>query len=304
MNKQRKQNKGFSFIELLIAVAIFSIIMIMVVQFMSTTSGAYKKTKKNLNIQTEAIQVTEQMSDIIMQASYIRVAAADGAVYNISYNTEKERNITTEITYTENFTTFDLVPDNYGNYVETGDPFNLDMNVNIDFDTYKLVNAKGKTHPDDTDDRDIGSGDVKSYRILNRTTGDYYIQPKYIYIEYRDKTDDFDATNPSENMQHVLYEIENHKKIYMVKYEAAISDKTKGYDYAKTQLTTARKAAKEGLLTENISDFYLCPHVKGNAFTVDIMFEDDNYKYNAVETIKFRNSNVLTVKPQKLFKVK
>ena len=48
MKKSKRNNKGFSIIELLVSIAILSIIMLVVVQFMSTTSGAYQKNKKNL----------------------------------------------------------------------------------------------------------------------------------------------------------------------------------------------------------------------------------------------------------------
>ena len=49
LSKARKHNQGFSLIELLIALTILSIVMIMVVQFMSTSSAAYRKNEKNLN---------------------------------------------------------------------------------------------------------------------------------------------------------------------------------------------------------------------------------------------------------------
>ena len=80
MNKAK--NRGFSLVELLIAIAILSIIMVMISGFVSSTLISQRKTKKNMQMQTEAQRIYYQLSEIIMQATYIRVQAEDGSVYD------------------------------------------------------------------------------------------------------------------------------------------------------------------------------------------------------------------------------
>ena len=81
MNKQVFKNKGFSLVELLIAIAILSIIMVMISSFITTTLNSNNKAKREIQVQEEAQRIYYQISDLIMQASYIRVTTADGTAY-------------------------------------------------------------------------------------------------------------------------------------------------------------------------------------------------------------------------------
>lgn len=314
MKKRKIHNRGFSFVELLIAMTILSIVMLMVVNFMSMTTGAYRKTKKNLNIQTEALQVMEQMSDTLMQAAYIRVSAGDEGMYEVTYDSSNKKHKRT-ITKKSDNVKFDFVPDNYGNYLKTGDPFNMDEDVIIDMNKFDLVNKKGSIYPLSTGVRDTGlvpdhnkpelDEDVKSYRMLDQKNAQYYIQPDFIYLEYR--TPSAAGSNAlSDEMQHVIYKIvddaKGHKKIYMYKYTAAITEEMKGFGYAVTKINQ-NCTGEKGLLTKTLKDFYLSVNVEGNSLFTNALFEDRGYEYNTFETINFRNSNVITVRPQRLYKM-
>ncbi|MBO5089240.1 MAG: prepilin-type N-terminal cleavage/methylation domain-containing protein [Lachnospiraceae bacterium] len=352
MSKTQKHNQGFSFIELLIALTILSIVMIMVVQFMGTSTAAYQKNKSNLNLQNEAMQVLEQMSDTLMQAKYVRVVTKDKGMYLIEHKDsdgdgDKERVISTPTTYTP--VTFDFVPDNYGNYAKCSDFTTSDRKVIVDFDTFEIVNEKKKTYPliSSPTDNDVvytdlngnktimlASQSVRSFRALKNGTVYNYIKPEFIYAEY---------STSNKKTVHVIYHItdvtdsrDNTCSIYMYRYETDDTNpteaKVKNYNYARTQVmgllgkgyettkysantdtfvtnkesATALQAIKDGaqgMITGNISDFYLSADSEGNAILTNIMFKDGNYTYNTVETINFRNSNVLTVRPQKLYKL-
>ena len=335
MGNAKKTNQGFSLIELLIAMTILSIIMIMIVQFMSTSSGAYRKTKKNLNIQTESMQVMEQMADTLMQANYVRVSTKDDGMYTITKtdkNTKNQRVVDEAASY--DAVKFDFVPDNYGNYALNDTLKTTSRGVIVDFTTFEVLDSSGKPYPLDTDSDFISPDEpVRSFRYL-KSGGDYqYIKPEFIYAEYARQADDGTAITV-----HVIYYItditdtrDNTCSIYVNRYETQTDAEaiTKNYEWARQQMlnklgasvsaAASKKSAVtdkftsanttitgdvEGLLTDRISDFYLSADSEGNAFLANILFVDEGYEYNVVETISFRNSNVLTVRPQQLYKKK
>lgn len=282
MNK----NKGFSLIELLIAVTLLSIIMLIVSQFMSNTSWALTKAKKNQNIQTEAMEVGSQFSDTLMQATYIRVRTQDGKMYDfdtsLGSNNRKQRALTDKGSVGG-----DLVVDNYPNCIDNATDRQIILNNN-----YKLVANDGNAYQDD----------VVSFRKLmkNRSSNEksLYVKPKYIYIQYKKKD-----TNPSATDDITCYVIYYFKdnEVYMNRSEVS-PDKTDGFDAAVNSLSS-----KASLLTDNVSDCYFSADTEANTVFLDMLFENKKFKgytYNYVETIVLRNSNVLTVPPQQLYKLK
>lgn len=335
MKKTKKVNQGFSLIELLIAMTILSIVMIMIVSFMSTTSAAYRKTKKNLNIQTESMKVLEQLSDTIMQAKYIRIVTKDEGMYTVKVDTSSgsSERMVQEVTLTTPVT-YDFVPDNYGNYAKNCDMQEMDeRKVIVDFSTFEIVDEDDNNYPLSSD-TDVASGtNVRSARAL-KPAGTYnYIKPEYIYAEYLKEKDDGSIVT-----EHVLFhitdivdQVDKTCSIYMCRAESSGTTviglksmiDTMENMLGKSQTVAVRESADatvftantesavtlqkidagvDGLVTDKVSDFYLSADVEGNSLLTNILFKDDSFEYNVAETINFRNSNVLTVRPQKLYK--
>lgn len=349
MNRLKKHNRGFSLIELLIAIAILSIIMIMVVQFMSTTSGAYQRNKKNLNIQTDSMQIMEQITDTIMQAKYIRVETMDTGMYELEYvdsSSVPKRNVNAAADTTYESVTYDLVPDNYGNYCDDLSYTTNGRKTIVDFDDYKIYSDKKSanklvTYPLSSDDDYFVGNNVRSFRALKSGSTYRYVKPRYIYVEYPRSYQT--ASGVEDKTVHVLYHItgitddkDDTCSIFMVRYETDSTQKGYGYQYAKTNLdlsylTSSADHSKEavsattytsieegatvvsnlkhgwaagGLVTNKIADFYLSADSDGNAILFDVMFRDGGYQYHVADTVVCRNSDVLTVRPQKLYKLK
>lgn len=302
---------------------------------MGTTSAAYRKTKKNLNIQTESMKVLEQLSDTLMQAKYIRIVTKDNGMYTVKVNSatgSSERVI--EAVPMTSPVAYDFVPDNYANYALNCDMKEEDTRkVIVNFNTFEIVDENNVKYPISSDS-DYASGDeVRSVRAL-KAGGTYnYIKPEYIYAEYLKIKED-----GSKVTEHVLYHItdivdtiDDTCSIYMYRYEsdpavnvglsymvgrmenllgksgtiaskeAANVDKFTGTVESDATLQKI-DAGVDGLVSDKISDFYLSADAEGNAILTNIFFKDDDYEYNIAETINFRNSNVLTVRPQKLYK--
>lgn len=288
MRDQMKKNKGFSLIELLIAVTLLSIIMIMVTQFMGTTSGALTKTRKNLNLQTEAMEVGTQISDSIVQATYIRVRTQDGTAYPLNNTLDSERK--KRDPGTGKSITRDLVVDNYPNYLKAGE---TNRKIIVDEAAgYTLVD-ESKTRYPLADDEDSTS--VQTFRNLTATGGPYYVKPEYIYLRYMEKVGGI------EEEAYVIFHFTG-KEIYMDRGKIADLSGADGFEDAVTKMSGAGS-----LLTEDLSDCYFSADADTNTVILDILFENERFKqytYNYAETILLRNSNVLTVPPQKLYKVK
>lgn len=64
----RKNNKGYSLVELMIAIALFAIIFIQIIGFMKSSQKAYMKGVNEVTLQTEAQQVILQLEELMIDA--------------------------------------------------------------------------------------------------------------------------------------------------------------------------------------------------------------------------------------------
>lgn len=70
---KNSNNRGFSLVELLVAIAIMSIILISIASFASTTTSTYVQTKADVELQADGADVLNLISDKLMQAKYVRI---------------------------------------------------------------------------------------------------------------------------------------------------------------------------------------------------------------------------------------
>lgn len=76
----KKDNKGFTLIELIVALAVMSLLMIAVVGLMIMNTATNKRLKADSAVQSEAGELYEHVNDCVMQANYIEITA-DGTTY-------------------------------------------------------------------------------------------------------------------------------------------------------------------------------------------------------------------------------
>lgn len=96
MVKQKlNNNRGFTFIELVIAVAMLTIIMGSIVQFMSAATVTYSRTNHDNEVQSQAQDVYDTINSCIMQANKVVLYGDIGAgdEYFISDDQPKVENI-------------------------------------------------------------------------------------------------------------------------------------------------------------------------------------------------------------------
>lgn len=343
MYRKMNKNRGFTLIELLISMALLSIIMVMVVQFMSSTAGANKKTQYNLKVQNTANEVMSSITESLMRASFIKVVPVDTNYYAVSKSTtdsdpagavstaNRKESIDTAMTGVpvELPAGCQLVPDDYGNYVNPNKK--VERKVIVNLEDYSLPGEKKKTFYPLTNDLEANTIDgvtiaPRSFRILKQEIGGndtyLYVKPEYIYVEYKQDNELYSV------IYHFVYKSSKLTNIYMHRSSETLPETSETPDPSGTpdpsetpdpsgtstpsetpnRYATAKSAVdslsgQEGMLTEFAKDFYLSADVEGNALLIDALFDVNGYLYNAAETTKFRNSQVLTVRPQNLYKM-
>lgn len=83
----KKNNKGFTFIELILYMAILGIFMVAVMSLVTTTVASNKKQKSRQKLQTQATETYDYISNILMGAMDVAVAAPlkKNATDNVSF---------------------------------------------------------------------------------------------------------------------------------------------------------------------------------------------------------------------------
>lgn len=74
---KKKHNQGFSLVELLIAIAILSLIMIALASFMGTTTNSYVRSRNDIELQQTGQEVFDMISDKLMQAKLVRIGTTE-----------------------------------------------------------------------------------------------------------------------------------------------------------------------------------------------------------------------------------
>ena len=75
MKRKKFNNRGVTLVELVIALAVLSMLLVAVIMMMSNNSVIYRKTKADINVQTAAQETYNSIQDCIMQAKYIEIQA-------------------------------------------------------------------------------------------------------------------------------------------------------------------------------------------------------------------------------------
>lgn len=241
---------------------------------MASTVASYRKSKESLKLQSDSSRVMTQLSDAICQANYIRIASADPTI------------------------TYQLVPDNYANYVNPDKT--TYRKVVVSPTDYRLVDSiKKDSYYPLSGDLD-SAADVRSFRILDedykdKETKDGFIA-NYIYIEYVDK----DASGANITKSVIFKWNESTSELRMWRNDSVDVSAIDRFATAKANIDAL--SGTNGLITSLVKDFRILANVDEESLLTYIKFENGKYNYEMNEAIKFRNSEVLTVSPQKLFK--
>ena len=85
----KNDNKGFTLVELIVALAVMSLLMIAVVGLMIMNTATNKRLRADSAVQSEAGELYESINDSVSQAKYIEIYAG-GKVYKLDPGTGEE----------------------------------------------------------------------------------------------------------------------------------------------------------------------------------------------------------------------
>lgn len=84
---KKHNNKGFTLIEVLVALAVSSVVITIVIAFISQGSRFYKTQSNTINLQNELQETSNVITDALQEATYLKIASYNNAlsVYTGSY---------------------------------------------------------------------------------------------------------------------------------------------------------------------------------------------------------------------------
>ena len=94
-------NKGFSLIELIIAISISVVVLAIVASFLWQSSNYYRRSNEDITLQMEAQTILNQLKDLIAEAdcvafdnstepAILRIQQGEGLLYEISFDSTGE----------------------------------------------------------------------------------------------------------------------------------------------------------------------------------------------------------------------
>ena len=84
---KKHNNKGFTLIEVLVALAVSSVVITIVIAFISQGSRFYKTQSNTINLQNELQETSNVITDALQEATYLKIASGNNelSVYTGSY---------------------------------------------------------------------------------------------------------------------------------------------------------------------------------------------------------------------------
>lgn len=281
MVEHKRNNKGFTFVELILAVAIMSIIMVSIVHFMTTTSTVYSRSNRDNEVQSIAQDVYDQVYSCLMQANKVIITGhakkADGTYDGLKIYASDS---------------MDVLADEVSRVSQTTGSMCNDQEKELKYilNTVTVQDTSGQHLPQP----------LYAFRSLKQkdaTSGnDTFTELKVyaLYVEYQTKVaggyETCYATFCYDDMEGKLY-LNRH-------YDSDMASEPRYFTTAnlKSVIDYHREAEDANLLCQTIDTDGFRVVVDAENGGIGLILEFDNYKltYENQGMVKVRNKNVLT----------
>ena len=281
----RKKDKGVTFIELILYMAILGIFMVAVMSLISTTVASHKKQSSRQKLQSQATETYDAIADILMGASDIKI---DGTAY-----------VQTGTSFTQVTGSFIVPEDTYVNSAGSGSTLRKQGGV---ADVIQDIVSDSGVIKKKSNSYDIA--DVKPFGGAGASEDVHtFIDADYLWVQYSselDKTAFCTITySKTDKKLYVFRQEMSDETLNQAKQDLKSSDSAK-VNQAQAVLSSCTKyvdaSSKKGtVLANNVKSFQLQVNPADNSVAVIIGFEDTKTKetYKVTSVVGLRNSFVL-----------
>ena len=281
----RNKDKGFTFIELILYMAILGIFMVAVMSLISTTVASHKKQSSRQKLQSQATETYDAIADILMGASDIKI---DGTAY-----------VQTGTSFTQVTGSFIVPEDTYVKSAGSGSTLRKQGGV---ADVIQDIVSDSGVIKKKSNSYDIA--DVKPFGGAGASEDVHtFIDADYLWVQYSselDKTAFCTITySKTDKKLYVFRQEMSDETLNQAKQDLKSSDSTK-VNQAQAVLSSCTKyvdaSSKKGtVLANNVKSFQLQVNPADNSVAVIIGFEDTKTKetYKVTSVVGLRNSFVL-----------
>ena len=281
----RNKDKGFTFIELILYMAILGIFMVAVMPLISTTVASHKKQSSRQKLQSQATETYDAIADILMGASDIKI---DGTAY-----------VQTGTSFTQVTGSFIVPEDTYVKSAGSGSTLRKQGGV---ADVIQDIVSDSGVIKKKSNSYDIA--DVKPFGGAGASEDVHtFIDADYLWVQYSselDKTAFCTITySKTDKKLYVFRQEMSDETLNQAKQDLKSSDSAK-VNQAQAVLSSCTKyvdaSSKKGtVLANNVKSFQLQVNPADNSVAVIIGFEDTKTKetYKVTSVVGLRNSFVL-----------
>ena len=281
----RNKDKGFTFIELILYMAILGIFMVAVMSLISTTVASHKKQSSRQKLQSQATETYDAIADILMGASDIKI---DGTAY-----------VQTGTSFTQVTGSFIVPEDTYVKSAGSGSTLRKQGGV---ADVIQDIVSDSGVIKKKSNSYDIA--DVKPFGGAGASEDVHtFIDDDYLWVQYSselDKTAFCTITySKTDKKLYVFRQEMSDETLNQAKQDLKSSDSAK-VNQAQAVLSSCTKyvdaSSKKGtVLANNVKSFQLQVNPADNSVAVIIGFEDTKTKetYKVTSVVGLRNSFVL-----------
>lgn len=281
----RNKDKGFTFIELILYMAILGIFMVAVMSLISTTVASHKKQSSRQKLQSQATETYDAIADILMGASDIKI---DGTAY-----------VQTGTSFTQVTGSFIVPEDTYVKSAGSGSTLRKQGGV---ADVIQDIVSDSGVIKKKSNSYDIA--DVKPFGGAGASEDVHtFIDADYLWVQYSselDKTAFCTITySKTDKKLYVFRQEMSDETLNQAKQDLKSSDSAK-VNQAQAVLSSCTKyvdaSSKKGtVLANNVKNFQLQVNPADNSVAVIIGFEDTKTKetYKVTSVVGLRNSFVL-----------
>ena len=281
----RNKDKGFTFIELILYMAILGIFMVAVMSLISTTVASHKKQSSRQKLQSQATETYDAIADILMGASDIKI---DGTAY-----------VQTGTSFTQVTGSFIVPEDTYVKSAGSGSTLRKQGGV---ADVIQDIVSDSGVIKKKSNSYDIA--DVKPFGGAGASDDVHtFIDADYLWVQY---SSDIDKTafctitySKTDKKLYVFRQEMSDETLNQAKQDLKSSDSAK-VNQAQAVLSSCTKyvdaSSKKGtVLANNVKSFQLQVNPADNSVAVIIGFEDTKTKetYKVTSVVGLRNSFVL-----------